>query len=465
MPRPLSKQASPSVRGVSVQRANRLRLSWFILGAGAGIVGSLLFSTLADLAANSIFSAEQRAEQSAAHDAPAATEKPKGIAAIAKPEWPRDVKIKVSNGDNLLGLLLDQGIEREDAYAIISSMKSSFDPKDLRVGLTLDMTLNKEHAAAEAETPYISKMNIAVSNIENVSLNRMDDGSYQTLSLKKPTVLKVDWGKQKIHGSLYYTAKKKGLPDSAILELIRAYSYDVDFQRDIKEGDTFEVLYEKKVTEDGQLVSTGNVLFADLVTGGKSLKMYRFVDAFGVAHFYNDKGESIVKQLLRTPMDGARISSGFGMRRHPVLGYSRMHKGIDFAAPTGTPIYAAGDGTVSFAGRRGDYGNYVMIKHNPTYSTAYGHASRIAPGIRPGARVKQGQVVAYVGATGMATGPHLHYEILLQGAQVNPANVKFAGGDKLGGKDLARFAQIKQNYQRKIADLKGGTTPTQVAAR
>ncbi len=458
----VNKSLHPRVNGISVKRANRLRVSWFILGACVGILGSVALSSLANIVQDQFLTADSKTDKPL--KSPKSSGKAQGIVLKEKPPvWPRQVDIKVASGDNLLGLLMSQGIGRDDAYSIISSLKPSFNPRDLRIGLPVTMTINKQAHIASSD-PYLQNLNIKLSNIEQVSLNRMPNGSYQALNMKKPTTLKLDWGKDKIKGSLYYTAKQKGLPDAAILELIRAYSYDIDFQRDIKQGDSFEVLYEKKVTDDGILVSTGNILFANLITGGKQHKIYRFVDSLGMAHFYNENGENIVKQLLRTPMDGARISSGYGFRRHPVLGYSRMHKGIDFAAGTGTPIFAAGDGVVSWSGRRGDYGNYVMIKHNPTYSTAYGHASRIAPGIRNGARVRQGQIIAYVGATGMATGPHLHYEIIKNGAQINPAGVKFAGGTKLTGKELLRFAETKRTYQSKIASLQPNK-PTQVAAR
>lgn len=450
------RRKQPPVKGLSFQRINRLRFSWYFLGLCSGILGAAAFSaidTLVDDLTMQITDKDSTPKVKSSHSAA------NNISAPAKPEWPKDIKVTVRGGDHLLGILTNQGIPRDDAYAAIDNLKPSFNPRSLSVGQKLEMTVDKGRHGT-----ILRQLSLNPSNIEQIHLNRMDDGTYRALTLRKPTTLKLDWAKKSIRGSMYTTAKRQGLPDKSIIELIRAYSYDVDFQRDIKQGDTFEVLYEKQVTNDGQMVSTGNVLFANLYTRGKSFKIYRFVDSSGIARYFNEKGENIVKQLLRTPLDGARISSGFGMRRHPVLGFSRMHKGIDFASPTGTPIFAAGDGVVAFAGRRGAYGNYVQIKHNPTYSTAYGHASRIAPGIRNGARVRQGQVIAYVGATGMATGAHLHYEIIKNGAQVNPSGVQFAGGTKLNGKDLTRFAAIKRDYEAKIAALQPAK-PTQVASR
>ena len=186
------------------------------------------------------------------------------------------------------------------------------------------------------------------------------------------------------------------------------------------------------------------MLYAALTLGGKKIPMYYF-EHDGDGEYYSPSGESVRKSLLRTPIDGAKITSGFGMRLHPILGYTRMHKGVDFGAPVGTPIYAAGNGTIVDIGMRNGYGNYIRVKHNDTYSTAYAHISRFALGMKKGEHVKQGEVIAYVGATGEATGPHLHYEVLINNQQVNPATVKVAGGDKLTGKDLAAFkAQVNK---------------------
>jgi murein DD-endopeptidase MepM/ murein hydrolase activator NlpD len=222
-------------------------------------------------------------------------------------------------------------------------------------------------------------------------------------------------------------------------ELVKAFSYDVDFQRDIHPGDTIDVLTEREVASDGRVGKTGKASYAKLTLHGKTHEIYRFTNAAGVEGWYTASGNSVKKSLLRTPVNAARISSGFGMREHPVLGYSRMHRGIDFAAPTGTPILAAGDGVVKFAGWNKGYGNYVKIQHNATYATAYGHASRLAKGIVQGATVKQGQVVAYVGSTGLSTGAHLHYEIMQNNVQVNPAQQKFNTAVALAGADMKRF--------------------------
>ncbi len=263
-----------------------------------------------------------------------------------------------------------------------------------------------------------------------------------------------------ITSSLYETGIQLGIPANMLAELIRVYSYDVDFQRDIKRGHTLEAVFERMQTEEGEIAGYGNLLYAQLTLGQRALPLYRYTDKSGNTDYYNAKGESLRKALLRTPINGAKITSGFGMRMHPLLGYSKMHRGVDFGAATGTPIYAAGDGVVVMAGVKGTYGNYVQIKHNDKYSTAYAHASRIARGVKVGGRVKQGQVIAYVGTTGRSTGPHLHYELIASGAQVNPASVKFKTGNTLGGKELASF---KTKVAQVQALLKNPADKTRIA--
>ena len=235
----------------------------------------------------------------------------------------------------------------------------------------------------------------------------------------------------RIDNNLSTAARDAGLPMSVLVEMIRIFSFDVDFQRELQSGDSFEVLYEALFEDDGSLAKTDGVLYASLTLSGERLDMYNFTPQSGHDDFFDRKGQSVRKTLMRTPIDGARLSSRFGMRKHPVLGYSRQHKGVDFAAPRGTPIYAAGDGVIESAGRNGGYGKYLRIRHNSTYKTAYGHMTRIAKGMRRGKRVRQGQIIGYVGSTGRSTGPHLHYEVLRSGRQVNPLKIKLPSGEKL----------------------------------
>lgn len=249
-----------------------------------------------------------------------------------------------------------------------------------------------------------------------------------------------------IVGSLYVSAKAQGAPDGVIADLADAFSYDVDFQREIFGGDEFEAIFEAKYDDQGQLVSSGDILFARLNWRGRSKQKgyYRYTElGRDRADFYDATGQSAKRLLMKTPIDGARLSSGFGTRKHPILGYRRAHKGVDFAARRGTPIKAAGDGVVERADRYGSFGNYIRIRHANGYKTAYAHLNGFARGIRKGKRVDQGDIIGYVGTTGRSTGPHLHYEVHLKGNAVNPQRLKIATGKQLKGEELARFEKIR----------------------
>ena len=246
------------------------------------------------------------------------------------------------------------------------------------------------------------------------------------------------------------------------MELIRIYSWDVDFQRDINNGDKFEILFEKLFTEKGEFVRTGNVIYGNLLLRTKKYPLYRYETSKGTIDYFDDNGRSARKALLRTPINGARLSSRYGKRRHPILGYNKMHRGVDFAAPRGTPIYAAGRGTIVKLGRNGAYGNYIRIRHGSGLETAYAHLSRFRRGLRVGARVPQGKVIGYEGSTGRSTGPHLHYEILKNSRQINPLTLKMVSGKKLTGKELKLFhskrTKIEKQYGEKSYSTGGSKT-------
>ncbi|HBP73077.1 MAG TPA: hypothetical protein DD665_05830, partial [Alphaproteobacteria bacterium] len=242
-----------------------------------------------------------------------------------------------------------------------------------------------------------------------------------------------------IDDSIYRAAGSSDIPDDALAEYIRVMGFSVDFQREVRSGDAFELLYEQAVDSiTGDLVDT-KLHYAGLMLSGKQLGYYRFDHDGTRVGWYDRDGQSAARTLIRTPISGARLSSSFGMRRHPISGYNKMHKGVDFAAPSGTPIIAAGSGVITKSGWLGAYGRYVSIRHNGTYSTAYAHMSRIARGITPGARVEQGQIIGYVGSSGRSTGPHLHYEILVNNRKVNPLTVSLPTGEKIPPELLAPF--------------------------
>jgi len=247
-----------------------------------------------------------------------------------------------------------------------------------------------------------------------------------------------------------------GIPADVVNDLFHLFQYKVDFQREVHPGDTFEVYYDYYYTPEGQPVNgRGSISYARMRLSGKDIVLYRYQpDPDREADYFDAKGEAAKGMLMKTPVDGARISSGFGSRFHPVLGYTRMHKGVDFAVPVGTPVMAAGGGTIQFMGEASGYGNFVVISHTAGFSTAYGHLSRFAAGMRRGAKVRQAQVFAYSGNTGLTTGPHLHYEIRVNNAQVNPLTIKMASGRTLSGRELSSFLQTRLKIDETLAGMK-----------
>lgn len=353
----------------------------------------------------------------------------------------RDIQkvIEVRPGDTLYGVLVDAGLSQEEATNAVGALADVFSPRSLKAGQEITLNMTTGAGSAEPETPpQLVSLSLEPSVERDVTVTRDAQGTLIAEAVEKPLTETRARVAGIINYSLYDAAMKSGLPSSVIADIIKAYSYDVDFQRDIQEGDSFEVVYERLENEDGELARTGQMLYAMLNTGGVAHPIYWF-ERDGDGEFFTPKGEAVRKSLLATPIDGARITSGFGARKHPILGYTKMHKGMDFGAPNGTPIYAAGNGTIAEIGKKGAYGNYIRIRHNGTYQTAYAHASKFAKGLHKGDKVKQGEVIAYVGTTGRSTGPHLHFEVLENGTQVNPKKIKSTGGDKLAGKDLKAF--------------------------
>lgn len=397
----------------------------------------------------------------------AATRLPEGVVQAMQRE-PTEQVVTVKRGDTLMKLLVDAGIERGEAHQAIEGLSSVYDPRQLRPGQDITLTFLPPASLKlplEIEIERKSALlglALQPSVEREVQVRRDGNGGFAAEQIEFPlqTVTVLRGGR--INSSLYETAIEAGIPIAALWEMVRAFSFDVDFQRDIQPGDRFDIMFEELRNEAGDVVNTGAVHYASMTLSGKTMPIFRFEPRPGEFDFFDPRGESVRKALLRTPIDGARLSSGYGMRKHPILGYGKMHRGIDFAAPTGAPIMAAGSGTVAKAEWFGAYGRYVQIRHNSEFATAYAHMSRIAPGIRAGARVQQGQVIGYVGTTGRSTGPHLHYEVLKGGGQVNPMSVKFPTGEKLEGKDFARFQKERQGMERQIAELR---REMQVASR
>jgi murein DD-endopeptidase MepM/ murein hydrolase activator NlpD len=253
---------------------------------------------------------------------------------------------------------------------------------------------------------------------------------------------KIIYKENVILQSLYKAASDQNIPPNIIIEFARIYGFQVDFQRDIRKRDKFQIMYEVFINNKNKIIQTGEILFANLKLSGQDNSLYYFDKKNAQGH-YNKNGKSVQKALMKTPINGARLSSSFGMRKHPIDGFNKMHRGTDFAAPKGTPIMASGNGIVKKAGWCGGGGNCVKIKHNSTYETVYAHMSKFARGIKKGVRVKQGQTIGYVGSTGKSTGPHLHYEVIVNGKRVNSQKLKLPSGKTLKGKDRELFETNK----------------------
>jgi murein DD-endopeptidase MepM/ murein hydrolase activator NlpD len=359
---------------------------------------------------------------------------------------------RVERGATLSSLLTDAGVNLTDANAAVAALRKVFDPRALKTGQEVDLTF--ELATNGLDPDRMLGLSFLVDNRHEITLMRDNESEFTASKEERNLDARETLITGTINASLFESAFAAGVPVPVLMAMIRSFSWDVDFQRDIHPGDSFEVLFEGFYDGDGSFIHGGKVSFASMVLSGKRIPLYFFTNQDGETDYYDAQGQSVRKALLRTPVDGARISSGFGRRSHPILGYTLMHKGVDFAVPEGTPIFAAGNGTVEMAGRNGAFGNYVRLRHNDSYATAYGHMSRIAPGMAPGKKVKQGTIIGYVGATGRATGPHLHFEVLKDMAQVNPISVKFQSGDKLAGSELATFNKTRAAVDGRYAALK-----------
>ncbi len=358
--------------------------------------------------------------------------------------------VRVAAGDTLALILRRSGIEHREAYKVVQALKTVFEPARLREGHELKL----DFISSGACPPVFQGLRLELGPREEIQLVKGVAGGFFARRASRELATRHQHVTATVQASLYQAAHQTDMPMDVLMQILRAYSYDVDFQRDIQPGDRIEVLYEEKVDGDGEFVKAGEVLYATLHTCGRKLQVYRFKTADDcISRLFDSQGRSVQKALMLTPVDGARLSSGYGMRKHPILGYNKMHRGLDFAAPMGTPIMAAGDGIVEYAGPRGTYGHYIRIRHPNMYQTVYAHLSRYADNIKKGVRVKQGEAIGYIGSTGRSTGPHLHFEVRHGGTAVNPATVRTPPGRELSGKELERFLLAKTRLETLYASL------------
>mgnify|MGYP000371072733 CR=1 FL=1 len=353
------------------------------------------------------------------------------------------LSIKVKSGDSLGPLLQKNGLTGPQAYRVTEAFSKVYKPRNVRVGQVFGLHFEDDILTDLTFKPSVDK---------TIFVKRQGEG-YVAKSVDAEFKMELLTVKGAIKNSLYLDASRMGAPDKVIQQFANIYEYSVDFQRDIQPGDDFEMFFEVARDHRGKIIKAGDLLFTSFSPRGKTSAYYLYEDAKGEENFYDVKGKTAKRKLRATPVNGARLSSRFGKRKHPISGYRKMHTGVDFAAPRGTPILAAGTGTVVRANRYGGYGNYVRIKHSDGYQTAYAHMKSFARGIRKGARVKQDQVIGYVGSTGASTGPHLHYEVILNGKKINPRRLSQLSGKPLAKTQMAEFEKRRAEIdaQRRVS--------------
>tara|TARA_B100001093_G_scaffold452021_1_gene459831 strand:- start:4555 stop:5856 length:1302 start_codon:yes stop_codon:yes gene_type:complete len=343
--------------------------------------------------------------------------------------------IKVVAGDSLQKILLKEKISKEEVNKIYQKTKGIVDLTKIRRGQTITVIFR-----IKQNKPSISRITFQVDELSTAYIyfsNKTDD--YE-VRLNQKNLEKVNFlAKGVIANSLFASAKKIDVDAEVIVEFARIFGFEIDFQRDIRKNDEFQIFYERFEDDEGENFKNGNILFAYLKNSGRKIKLYRYKDSKNNIGYYTPDGKSIEKALMKTPINGARLSSGYGMRKHPILGYNKLHQGTDFAARRGTPIMASGSGTVERASWFGAYGKYVRIRHNSTYKTAYAHLSKFGRNIKAGKKVRQGQIIGYVGSTGRSTGPHLHYEVLVNNKRINSQRLKLPSGKKLSKNEMENF--------------------------
>ena len=353
----------------------------------------------------------------------------------------------IKSNDSIEKILKKYQIKSEDINEISTKLKRK-KLSNIYSGKELSMVLKK----LDNKTITVVNLNFPITNTSSVEVRKLQDTftvKENILKLYKKEIVV----KNSITNNLYSSAMTVNVEPNIIVEFARIFGFEVDFQRDIRKGDWFEIYYEKFIDDNNKVRDTGKIIYASMYVNGEEINLYNF-EYKNDEEYYDIKGKSITKSLMKTPINGARLSSSFGMRKHPILGYNKMHRGTDFAAPSGTPIMASGSGTVTRARWCGGGGNCVKIKHNSTYETIYAHMKSFAKGIKEGRKVKQGQIIGYVGSTGLSTGPHLHYEVIVNGKKVNSQKLKLPSGKVLKGEARKEFELKRIKIDLKLSELR-----------
>jgi murein DD-endopeptidase MepM/ murein hydrolase activator NlpD len=347
------------------------------------------------------------------------------------------VTVRMRPGETLEAAVLRTGVGSGEATNAAAKLTQALGDGAVRTGLSFEAAVAEP--LRQAGPARLMGISLRTGPTTALTLSRSFDGALLLHELQEAGADQTTVAQGEMRGSLYESAARAGASPAITAEVVKLFAHRLDFSRDIEAGNRFNLVFDRRVAPGGRTMATGDLLFAEIQARAGLARFYRFQRDDGAVEYFDETGKNIKGFLLHTPVDGARITSTFGMRRHPILGYTRAHQGVDFGASTGTPILAAGDGVIKEAKWSGGYGNWLLIRHSSEWETGYGHISRYAPGIKPGVSVRQGQVIAYVGATGLATGPHLHYEVWRDGERVNPIGANVPQGTVLGGEELQAF--------------------------
>ena len=357
-------------------------------------------------------------------------------------------KYYLQEGETFTGALKQADLQDDEINDVVNIISKKIDLRKLKVG-----TLIETYTKSVNDKKIINEI-IIYPDIEKKIYVKKVNNKFVAGEDKKKLFSKLKLYEVEIHNSIYESLKKMDTPDEIIMEFVQLYSFDIDFQRDIRKGNKIKIFFEIYTDSQNNYIKSGNINFSEIILDDESYELYRFhSEGDEFVEYFNSDGKSATKALMKTPINGARLSSGFGMRKHPILGYNKKHQGVDFAAPTGTPIMAAGTGHIEFVGNNGGAGKYIRIKHLNGYKTSYSHLSKYASGIQKNIKVRQGQVIGYVGNTGLSTGPHLHYEVIFNGKRINPMKMKLPSGKQLKDKTLEIFLAEKERIKAEVSKL------------
>tara|TARA_Y100000590_G_scaffold290741_1_gene327269 strand:+ start:174 stop:1478 length:1305 start_codon:yes stop_codon:yes gene_type:complete len=359
-----------------------------------------------------------------------------------------NLNYEIKKGDSVQKILKKYKVKNREIQSVIDQYKKYANPNQLLVGNKIDIIIKKTNA----DNNELLKFSIPITKSTTIEVVKNEENKIVSKKIITKLYKRKTLSENIIKKNLYKSATDANINPDTIIEFARIFGFEIDFQRDIRKNDYFKIVYEKYFDENGEFIKSGSILYAHMTVNNREITLYKFGDDKSYGYF-DVNGKSVEKALMKTPINGARLSSPFGMRKHPILGYNKKHLGTDFAAPEGTPIMASGSGTITRAKWCGGGGNCIKIKHNSTYETVYAHMRNFAKGMKVGKKVKQGQIIGYVGSTGMSTGPHLHYEVIVNGKKVNSQKLKLPSGKVLKDEERKQFEILRIKTDVMIAEL------------